>query len=388
MNGAKRVKILNNVKKYLSLLPAYPIEFWPTWLLYLPLLPGWIYWSIRYKGFHSIALANPGMFLGDAISCSKAEILSQLPQKWVADWVHIPSNKELAKQVSCSDILKARLDILERKAFLEKKWNYPIILKPDYGHKGVGVRLIQNLQDAQNYLKDFTHAVIAQVYCAPSLEHEAGIMYYRLPDDTKGKIFSITNKELPVLTGNGKDSLSTLIAKHPRYRFQSKRFLKNLKERNYEAQRIPAKNEATRLSIQGNHTQGTCLKNIWSICSAPLEARIDEISQHFDGFYFGRFDILYKSQERLRQGLDFKIIELNGASSVSINIYDPKISIWKLYRTLYTHWDILFRIAHINRKNGVRAVTLKQFLKFTIKHYKSQWSKGALANIFSTFSQT
>lgn len=53
---------------------------------------------------------------------------------------------------------------------------------------------------------------------------EAGIFYYRFPEEDKGRILSITRKTFPILEGNGKDSLGKLILEHPRFQYQWKVF--------------------------------------------------------------------------------------------------------------------------------------------------------------------
>jgi hypothetical protein len=44
------------------------------------------------------------------------------------------------------------------------------------------------------------------------------------------------------------------------------------------------------------------------------------------------------------RGDDFAIVELNGASSESTNIYDPSRSLFQAYRTLFRQWALVFRI--------------------------------------------
>jgi hypothetical protein len=45
-------------------------------------------------------------------------------------------------------------------------------------------------------------------------------------------------------------------------------------------------------------------------------------------FYYGRLDIMFTSWEDLAQGLNFSIVEVNGAGSEPTHIYDPKHSIF------------------------------------------------------------
>jgi hypothetical protein len=79
---------------------------------------------------------------------------------------------------------------------------------------------------------------------------------------------------------------------------------------------------------------------------------MDEISQKLTGFFLGRFDIRYGSEEDLRVGTNFQIIELNGAASEVTSIYDARNSIFTAYRTLFRQWHLVFAIGAANRKRG------------------------------------
>jgi hypothetical protein len=70
--------------------------------------------------------------------------------------------------------------------------NYPFILKPDVGQRGVGVKLIGRREQAEDYLRQTAAPLIAQQY-APG-PFEVGVFYYRFPHEVRGHIFAITEK--------------------------------------------------------------------------------------------------------------------------------------------------------------------------------------------------
>ena len=94
------------------------------------------------------------------------------------------------------------------------------------------------------------------------------------------------------------------------------------------------------------------------LLSDELERTIDKLSTSIPGFFVGRYDVRYASEEGLRMGKDFKIVELNGASAEP-NIYDPKNSLRSAYRTMFRHWEIIFAIADENRRRGVPCTSLQ-----------------------------
>ena len=51
---------------------------------------------------------------------------------------------------------------------------------------------------------------------------------------------------------------------------------------------------------------------------------------------------------------NIRIIELNGVTSESTDIYDPKNSLWAAYRVLFRQWRLAFEIGAANRRRGVR----------------------------------
>ncbi len=339
------------------------IEFWPSWLFYSPLFPGWLYWSIRYLGFHTITASNPGMEESGVLGESKSEILSCLPKQWTLDWLYIPIN----------DSAEYRLGFLEGEALDKKKkgWSYPLVLKPDQAQRGRGVKLVHNSQEAKEYLAQTPQAILAQVYDPGPLE--AGIFYYRMPDQKVGHIFSITDKVFPVIHGDGKSTLEELIWAHPRYRMQADTFIQRfLQKPGKLLDRILTKGEAFALGMAGNHVQGTMFKDGSHLYSEALRDRIEVIAKAYKGFYFGRFDIRYKKVDDLKKGKGFQIVELNGATSESTNIYDPSFSIVQVYQILYRQWDLLFQIAYQNRKAGAPLVSSYDLVRNIFRYKKMQ----------------
>ena len=115
--------------------------------------------------------------------------------------------------------------------------------------------------------------------------------------------------------------------------------------------------EPLQLVQAGNHCQGAVFLDGDRLLSNELERTIDDLSTSIQSFFVGRYDVRYASEEGLRMGRDFKIVELNGASAEP-NIYDPDNSLRNAYRTLFRHWEIIFAIADENRRRGVPYTSL------------------------------
>ncbi len=330
-------------------------EFWPAWLFYLPLIPWLAYLSLRYRGMLVWTAANPGMENHGIVGESKYAILAQLPASWV-----IPSGwlgpDELPKRLA-----KFR-DLVELR-----DWSFPLILKPDAAQRGSGVRRIADLAQARAYLAAHPDPTLVQPYHPGP--YELGIFYYRLPGESRGRIFSITDKVFPVLVGDGRRSLRELITQHPRYSLQAEVFLQRHAARRDQ---VLTRGQHFFLALAGNHCQGTLFCDGQSWWTPMLEARIDAIAREHPGFFIGRFDVRFHDPEALRQGRAFAIVELNATSSESTNIYDPAKSLWWAYRVLFRQWRLLYQIGAANRRLGHRPVTVWAMARLLRRYYKQR----------------
>ena len=332
---------------------AIRVEFWPPYVFYAPLVPACIWFTIRYRGFGTLTASNPGIRDGGLIGESKAEILDCLPAPWVLPYLLIDASGTPAERAA---------RVFERigtdAGDGQHRWEYPIILKPDVAQRGLGLRLARNAEQVRAYFETIQQPVIAQVYHAGPFE--AGVFYYRMPGAATGNIFSITDKVFPEVIGDGRSTLKELIEAHPRYRLQTRTFFERHAARLKE---VPAAGAAVRLAIAGNHAQGTLFREGKHLYTETLRERVDEIARQFPGFYFGRFDVRYSTVEGFMAGREFAIVELNGATSESTNLYDPDASIGFVYGTLFRQWDLLFRIGYANRKLGHPGLSIPGILR-------------------------
>jgi hypothetical protein len=150
---------------------------------------------------------------------------------------------------------------------------------------------------------------------------------------------------------------------------QADRFLARL---NGQAERVLGRGESFRLAIAGNHCQGTMFRDGGHLVTPQLERRIDEIARHFTGFFFGRFDVRYADVDDFRDGCGFAIVELNGATSESTNLYDPARSLLSAYQILYRQWHLLFAIGARNRAAGAAVTPFHELLSLVRGHYRNR----------------
>ena len=337
-------------------------EYWPAWFFYVPII-GYILWlAVRHRGLTLFTTVNPAIFAGGFVNESKSEILDGL----TAD----PANDEFVcafRKIAPSSATDDRVATLEE--FLETRGlEYPVVLKPDAGQRGSGVAVVRSTEEAREYLADTPIDVIAQEF-APG--EEFGIFYYREPGEAAGRIFSITEKRFPEVEGDGHRTLEQLVLADDDLLPMARLYLDKLGSRTLE---VPARGERVRLVEIGNHCRGAVfLDGAW-VKTDALERRIDEISRRYDGFDFGRYDLRTPSVDDLREGRNFKIVELNGATSEATHIYDPRNSVLTAYRTLFEQWRILFRIAASNRARGIATVPASRLARLALQYRQASKS--------------
>jgi hypothetical protein len=294
--------------------------------------------AIRHRSLTVPTSANPGIATGGFVGESKLEILDQLRRRSP----QFTAEAFLIDGPTTTD----RLLCLHRICS-QQKIALPFILKPDVGQRGNGVRLIRSMRAALEYLQLVDAPVIVQRYVAGP--REAGVFYYRFPHESRGHIFAITEKIFPTITGDGIHTVEELIRTDLRAALMARTYLRRFASRRDE---VLMPGEMLKLVETGNHAQGCIFLDGSHLHTEALERAIDQISQRLPGFFVGRYDIRYENDEELKQGRNFQIIELNGATSEATSIYDPRNSLFSAYRTLFQQWRLVFAIGAINRANG------------------------------------
>ena len=111
----------------------------------------------------------------------------------------------------------------------------------------------------------------------------------------------------------------------------------------------------------GSHCRGSLFLEGEAYGSEALSATIEALSRAQDGFYFGRYDVRAKDIAAFQRG-DIKIIEVNGVTSESTNIYDPKNSVFTAYKILFQQWHLAFKIGKQNILQGSRPMTINDLI--------------------------
>lgn len=325
-------------------------EYWPSWIRYLPCYVTLPFWILKARGRAVATAVNPGYARDGGIAEEKKhEILERLPHEDMLHARFVPTDDDTDRRTAAACAL-VRDDA--------KLGGYPIIIKPDQGERGRGVRIMRTDADVANYLQIQTEPMLLQKFHPGPIE--VGVLWVRdaktIADPDRaglhGRILSINAKGLPTLKGDGKRMLGRLILAHPRHRVQADVFFECCKDRLHM---IPGAGEEVSLGSAGNHAQGAMFTDASHLVTPELEARIDAIARTFKGgFDVGRFDVRCESKEMLVKGQGLGIIELNGVTSEPTTIYDPSWNIFRAQKTLWDYWNRVatLGIARIQNKTG------------------------------------
>ncbi len=321
-------------------------EYWPTWLFYPPVAVYVLWLGLRNRHLALFTAVNPGMGEGSGFTGeSKVAILDKLKgaDGAIATWMALRAG-DTAEE-------KER----QLRAFMEREGlDFPLVLKPDLGERGSGVAIIRDWETARGYLTRCPDTIIAQRYI-PGREY--GIFYVRYPWEEKGRIFGITDKRFTAVTGDGKKPLEELILGDDRAVCMESFF--EQKHSDHLSEVVPA-GEEYQLAELGTHCRGSLFLDGCELATEPLCEWLQGVSDTFEGFYFGRYDVRVPSVEDLQAGRNLSVIELNGVSSEATWIYDPRHSVLFAWRTLFEQWRMAFKIAAWNRAHGHRPETCRR----------------------------
>jgi len=373
-------------------------EYWPTKLRYGLLVPPIIWFGLRRRGLLAFTACNPGISHGGGVAGeSKQDIMDGLE---VAD----NGNGRLLRSVlDREDVPPADMtdELVTRRAeriaaIIEgpQIGGYPAIVKPESGQNGAGVsvirrpeQILEHLHRSRDpltntslahcggrYVRD-TGLIIQQYHPGP---HECGLLWIRYPDGPRraggelrhGFIYSLVEKTLPVLTGDGRRSMRELIWAHIRHRCQAEVLIAGL---HGEADEVPPAGARVEVGRLGNHCRGAIFTDGAHLISRELERCIDDISNRFPapdgapgGLDVGRYDIRYSSDADLSEGR-FSIIELNGVTGESANCYDPFRSAWWSLSVMRNHWRLMYELGARRRESGSAPISALELARIGLR---------------------
>lgn len=327
-------------------------EFWPDWAMYGPVVAWWIALGVRYRSFTVPTAANPGIASGGLCGESKSGVLALAGPRaraLIPAWTSFTATGDGAADAAAAE-----------GAALRAGLRFPLVVKPDIGCNGTGVRLIATAADLVRGLTGYPAGALLVLQELVAWEGEAGLFYVRRPGEARGRITSVTLKEAPHVTGDGRSSLRELVLADPRAGRVPELYLPRLEARLDE---VPRQGDRVRLVFSGNHCKGSVFRDGGAELTPALEAAVDAFARDLREFHFGRIDVRYESLAALRRGEGFRVIEVNGVGSEATHIWDPECSLREAYSAQFRHYAEAFRIGSAMRAQGHRSTRPLELLR-------------------------
>ena len=328
-------------------------EQWPFKILYAPIVPVWLWYMVRSGAVWFFTPSNPKLTFGGMDGEPKREMHDLLPDEFCAVYFNV----------------KPTEDFSEVKQRLEKSGiQYPLIVKPEVGAQGILFRKIED----EAHLKEYHSKIPAEYFIQEFIKYpvEVSLFYYRFPFEKKGAITGFLQKIPMRVTGDGVHNLGQLLLKN----LKTKKRLAELKSKHeINFNKIIPEGEVYILSHAGNHNRGANFIDLSSEINDDLVTMLDKISLRINDFFYGRYDIMCKSIEDLKEGKNFVILEYNGCGAEPNHFYDTGYTLTGAWKEILKHWKILYKISRYNHEQGIAYWPLMKGLRFryeTKKYFK------------------
>ena len=326
-------------------------QHWPFFIFHTPLVFAWLRNYLRSRSLWYFTAANPKLTFGGFEGESKSEQYALLPPHLYPRTVIVNPGENIE-------------DVKERIAAAALE--YPFVVKPDVGMKGILFRKIYQSGQLEAYHRQMPATYLVQEFV--QLPLEVSVFYCRMPDAEKGVITAFIQKDLLQVKGDGRSTLSQLVRRDPEancfYPEASRQLGKQMEQ-------VLPEGKPFVLSHVANLMNGARFINLRHLIDERLCGVFDAIS-HQCHFYYGRYDIKCTAPTDLHTGKGFHILEFNGAGSVPNHIYTGTYTLLQAYAEIIKHWNWLFAISDAHRKKGFRypgTVEGQMFLQGSKKHF-------------------
>ena len=319
-------------------------EFWPAWLFYIPVALYIVVRGLRSARFLSFTASNPSIDAGGFVGERKDQSLLVLAQ-------HAPDLTPSVSMIARSLPEPERLVLLYQSI---EHLGFPLVIKPNVGQRGRGVTVIRDSEQAHAMIEMAPEDVLVQGY---AVGDEFGVFAYRYPGQREVTIYSITHKCFPEVTGDGVNTLATLIMANARARLISGLLWQRLGAR---LQDVPAVGDQVALVEIGAHCRGSLFLDASELASPALVAAITRLFDAVPGYCFGRIDLRCPSRAALTRGEGIQALELNGVTAEAAHIYHPGSPLLAGWHSMIRQWRIAFEIGEANLKRGATPTSVAE----------------------------
>lgn len=347
------MKALNQKKWFIRLTNK---EYWDARVYTFPVIVYTIYLALRARSPLFFTAANPAIPTGGMVGENKADISRWVPPQYR------PKNSLIQHTDSLLDI---------QNNFYNAQLQFPIILKPTIGCRGLMVKKAHSWADIMGHILTYPTTFLMEEFV--DFPIEAAVLYWKNPETGESGILSVTLKEFLSVTGNGTDTIETLLMQNTRAILQIDRLKK---EKMDLLTTIPQVGKKVVVEHIGNHCRGTKFLNYNHLISKEMVDAFDKIQADLPGCNVFRLDLKTPSVSELQKGQNIKILEINGVGSDPAHIFDPNIPLFETWSAYLKLWKKIFDVSTAQHRLGVPYMTLKEYKVFVKRQKEVEDLRG------------
>ena len=330
------------------------LESLPKWVNLIPMVAQWLWLSIKYRSITLPSCSNPSVLTGGMVGEGKMDYFDIMGEQARA-FVTPTACVTCAGEHSIEEVE----DAMTREVI-----SYPIVVKPNLGWCGFGVRRVDDRSQLRAYLRAYPHGEQILIQNWLPEPGEAGIFYMRHPNEARGQVIGLLLRQFPRVVGDGMHTVGELMARDPRV---CRRMQSHNGAPCRDLTTVPQAGEVVRLATVASTRVGGLYLDASALITQELTAVMDKISQDMKGFHVGRFDVKFSHIDALRAGRGFSIIEVNGAGSEAVHAWDPALTLRQAYGIVFAKQRRLFAIGDAMRRQGHAPVGWRALLRHHLK---------------------
>ena len=325
------------------------LERLPKWLNLVPMVAQWLCLSLRHRSITLPSCVNPAITAGGLVGEGKMEYLALMGE----------CARAATANTTSVDITGPGALAKVEAAMARQGLGYPLVVKPDLGWCGFGVRRIDGRDALAHYVAAYPlgeRLVLQEWLGAPG---EAGLFYLRWPGAASGELIGVLLRHFPRVVGDGVHSVAQLMAADPR---ACRLGRDPTSEPCCDVRRTPASGEVVRIASVSSTRVGGGYEDGTLHTTPELLRAVEAIARDMGDFHVGRFDVKYESLAALQAGR-FRIMEVNGAGSEAVHAWDPRLGLRQAYGIVFAKQRRLFAIGSEMRRRGHQPVGWRALLR-------------------------
>jgi hypothetical protein len=262
---------------------------------------------------------------------NKSDIYDLLPDRFVPNTIRVSGKDNISME---------QIEIVGL--------TFPLIVKPNIGFRGYKVVKVFNLQELNSFISAQSERREWLIQEFLDYEKEYSLLFYRIPGSGRRGITSLVEKIYPFIVGDGERTLEELIDVYENPFIDRDLVIRRFQEK---LKKVLAANEKLVLDEIGNYARGSKFLDIRNQIDLEMEEVMRDYFKEVNGLDFFRMDFKSDNLDAFKQG-EFKILEINGAKSEPIHIYDPKNKFLSNVKTIVQHWVTIKNVVKERKKQG------------------------------------